>query len=277
MPAVSPAIPTSWPVRCPSSTVTSTLSLTGSDGTSIVCLNLPVGDPCGEVIQAKNTLSVTSRHALACRARDNMGHQIMGKPVPEPEPDESEPQQTTADLIVKVRDGDRAAENEIVRRNLPDLRRYAHGRLPHSARERGDTDDLVQDTMLKALPRLGTFDSQRTGAFQSYLRVSLKNHVTDAVRRSIRRPPGDPLIEVPDRGPSAIETLSIAETEACYRRALKQLRPGDRALVIAHVEREWTAPQIAKVFSKPSVDAARVAVSRAMQRLVREMQKPRST
>ena len=73
------------------------------------------------------------------------------------------------------------------------------------------------------------------------------------------------------------DALSIAETEACYRGALKRLRPGDRPLVIAHVEREWTAAQIAKAFGKPSVDAARVAVSRAMQRLVREMQKPRST
>jgi RNA polymerase sigma-70 factor, ECF subfamily len=201
----------------------------------------------------------------------------MGKPVPAPEPDTSESRHTTADLIVKVRDGDRAAENEIVQRNLPDLRRYAHGRLPRSARERGDTDDLVQETMLKALPRLGSFDSQRPGSFQSYLRVSLKNRVTDAVRRSIRRPPGDPLVEVVDGAPSPADALAIAEMEARYREALKRLRPLDRPLVIAHIEREWSAAQIAKVFAKPSVDAARVAVSRAMQRLVREMQKPRTS
>ena len=132
----------------------------------------------------------------------------MGKPVPAPDPDDI--RNTTAELIVKVRDGDRSAENEIVRRNLPDLRRYAHGRLPHSAREGGDTDDLVQETMLKALPRLGTFDSQRPGALQSYLRVALKNRVTDAVRRSIRRPPGDPLVEVADSGPSPADVMSLA-------------------------------------------------------------------
>jgi RNA polymerase sigma factor (sigma-70 family) len=196
----------------------------------------------------------------------------MEKPVPAPEPDEL--RNSTAELIVKVRDGDRAAENEILQRNLPELRRYAHGRLPYSARERGDTDDLVQETMLKALPRLGSFDSQRPGSFQSYLRVSLKNRVTDAVRRSIRRPPGDPLIDVPDGAPTPADALDLSEMEACYRSALTRLRPGDRPLVVAHVEREWNSAQIAKAFGKPSVDAARVAVSRAMQRLVREMQGP---
>jgi RNA polymerase sigma factor (sigma-70 family) len=200
----------------------------------------------------------------------------MGKPVLVPEPDDPESRDTTAELIVKVRDGDRAAENEIVQRNLSDLRRYARGRLPRSARERGDTDDLVQETILKALPRLGTFDSQRPGSFQSYLRVSLKNRVTDAVRRSIRRPPGDPLVEVVDGAPSPADALNTAEMEASYREALKRLRPLDRPLVIAHVEREWSAAQIAKAFGKPSVDAARVAVSRAMQRLLRELEKPRS-
>lgn len=173
----------------------------------------------------------------------------MGKPVPAPEPDDPESRQTTAELIVKVRAGDRAAENEIVQRNLPNLRRYAHGRLPRSARERGDTDDLVQETMLKALPRLGAFDSQRPGSFQSYLRVSLKNRVTDAVRRSIRRPPGDPLVEVADDAPSPADTLNRVELEASYRKALKRLRPLDRPLVIAHVEREWNAAQIARALA----------------------------
>jgi RNA polymerase sigma factor (sigma-70 family) len=189
-----------------------------------------------------------------------------------PEPDDDEIRQTTADLLVKVRDGDRSAENEIIRRNLPGLKRYARGRLPHTARERGDTDDLVQDTVLKALPRLSTFESERAGALQSYLRVSLNNRITDAVRRSIRRPPGDPLVEVVDASPTPTEVISGAEMEARYRAALKRLRPTDRPLVIAHVEREWDSAKIAKAFGKPSVDAARVAVARAMQRLAREMQ-----
>jgi RNA polymerase sigma factor (sigma-70 family) len=245
------------------------LLLTDGGLTSIVGLDPTAVDASGEAHQARQ-LHVTTR-----RTRAGQEGQLMGKLLgPAEEPDEA--RHTTAELIVKVRDGDRAAENEIVRRNLPELRRFAHGRLPHSARERGDTDDLVQDTMLKALPRLGSFDSQRAGSFQSYLRVSLKNRVTDAVRRSIRRPPGDPLVDVADGAPSPADAMSTAEMEACYRGALKRLRPADRPLVIAHVEREWSSAQIAKAFAKPSTDAARVAVSRAMQRLVREMQTPGS-
>ncbi len=86
--------------------------------------------------------------------------------------------------MFKARSGDRSAENEIVRRNLPELTQYARGRLPGAARSGSDTEDLVQDTMIQALKRLQTFDPSRRGSFQAYLRTSLRHRVCDEVRRS---------------------------------------------------------------------------------------------
>ncbi len=180
---------------------------------------------------------------------------------------------STADLVFKARSGDRSAENEIVRRNLPVLTQYARGRLPGAARSGSDTEDLVQDTMIQALKRLQTFDPSRPGGFQAYLRTSLRHRVCDEVRRSIRTPPTAPIQDTPDRGPTPHDVIAARETVVCYRRALATLRPNYRALVQAHIERDWNAEQIARMFGKPTVNAARVALGRAIARLLKAMEK----
>jgi RNA polymerase sigma factor (sigma-70 family) len=177
----------------------------------------------------------------------------------------------TADLILKARGGDASAENEIFRRNLPELRRWARGKLPSVAREVGDTEDLVQDTVLSALRRLSSFDPECPGAFQRYLRVSLKNRVRDELRRTKRRPPAEPIEETSHDGPSPLDQAMARETRQRYQRGLALLRPTDRALVIAWLERQWDYSAIGRGFGKPTPDAARMAVRRALQRLVQAM------
>jgi DNA-directed RNA polymerase specialized sigma24 family protein len=65
--------------------------------------------------------------------------------------------------------------------------------------------------------------------------------------------------------------IQARETVGAYRRALATLRPNYRALVQAHIERDWTHEQIARMFGKPSVNAARVALGRAINRLLAAM------
>jgi hypothetical protein len=48
--------------------------------------------------------------------------------------------------------GTAAARERLFARYLPVLKRWAHHRLPRAARALRDTDDLVQDTLLNALP-----------------------------------------------------------------------------------------------------------------------------
>jgi RNA polymerase sigma factor (sigma-70 family) len=183
----------------------------------------------------------------------------------------AESSDSTADLVLKARSGDRSAENEIVRRNLPELTQYARGRLPGAARAGNDTEDLVQDTMIQALKRLSTFDPSRRGGFQAYLRTSLRHRVCDEVRRAIRSPQISPIQDTPDHGPTPHDVIAARETAANYKRALATLRPTYRALVQAHIERDWTHEQIARMFGKPSVNAARVALGRAISRLLAAM------
>src|SRR4051794_9908411 len=87
-------------------------------------------------------------------------------------------------LIERARAGDNAALDELVRRYLPRLRRWASGRLPAAARGLLDTDDIVQETMVKAVRNLGHADLERDGALQAYLRQAVNNRVVDAYRHA---------------------------------------------------------------------------------------------
>lgn len=183
------------------------------------------------------------------------------------------PRDSTADLVSKVRGGDRSAENEIVRRNLPELRRWARGRLPGSARGRHDTEDLVQETMLNALQRLPKFDASRPGGLRAYLRRSLRNRVCDEVRHALRFPAATTIDDALDRGPTPHDVAAAREAAVRYGQALGALRPTDRGMVQAYIERGWTYAQIAKAFEKPTLNAARIAVSRALKRLLAELRR----
>src|SRR5262245_15818095 len=95
---------------------------------------------------------------------------------------------TTGELLVRIRQGDRAAREALMRRFLPILTRWARGRLPGYARDLAQTDDLVQDTLTATLAHLNDFEIRREGAFLAYLRRALLNRVRDEIRRVRVRP-----------------------------------------------------------------------------------------
>jgi RNA polymerase sigma factor (sigma-70 family) len=178
----------------------------------------------------------------------------------------------TMELVVKARGGDRAAVEALLQRSLPGLKRWAHGRLPAAARGALDTGDLVQETAMHVLRRLDTFEPQHVGAMQAYLRQSVINRIRDEVRRIGRRPPPD---ELPDDHPSDATTpLEAAINQEAYQRyrdALAKLAPRDREMIVARVEVQWSVSEIAKQFGLRTVDAARMAVTRAVRRLTAQL------
>jgi RNA polymerase sigma-70 factor, ECF subfamily len=178
----------------------------------------------------------------------------------------------TLELVVRARAGDRGAVEAILQRCLPALKRWAHGRLPVVARGAIDTGDLVQDAAMHALRRLDTFEPRHVGAMQAYLRQSVINQIRDEVRRVNRRPMA---VELPEDltsdETSPLDASIEAESYTRYRDALVQLRPRDRELIVARVEVQWSLKDIASRFGLASVDAARMAVSRALRRLRTEM------
>jgi RNA polymerase sigma factor (sigma-70 family) len=175
-------------------------------------------------------------------------------------------------LLLRARGGDEGACNELCARYLPRLRRWAHGRLPVWARQHLDTEDIVQDTLMQSVRQLPDFAPRHERAFCAYVSQALRNRLRDAVRRAMVRPAGQPLSpEEPAGDPSPLEQAVGVQMLGRYDTALQRLRETDRELVVARVELGLDYEEIAGLLDKPSIPAARVAVSRALVRLASEM------
>jgi RNA polymerase sigma-70 factor (ECF subfamily) len=174
----------------------------------------------------------------------------------------------TIELVVKARDGNRDAAEALLQRCMPQLKRWAHGRLPAAARGSLDTGDLVQETVLHVLRRLDTFEPRHVGAMQAYLRQSVINRIRDEVRRIGRQPAP---VELPEdlrtNVASPLESAVQAEAYDRYREALSELSARDREMIVARIEVQWSLAEIAKRFNMTTADAARMAVTRALKRL----------
>ena len=93
------------------------------------------------------------------------------------------------------------------------------------------------------------------------------------LRRSSRRPPIEELdsqLEDPETSP--LEAAIGRETVERYEAALARLKPGEREAIITRVELGLTFQEVAECLGKPSMDAARKTVVRALVRLAEEME-----
>lgn len=178
------------------------------------------------------------------------------------------------DLLLAAKHGDEAALGLLYERYLPRLRRFGHGRLPLSCRGALDTNDVVQEVLIQALPHIASFEPRHAGAFPAYLRRMLLNRIVDLARARNRRPGIEPLDSVDHYAasdPSPMELLIGHEAVERYEAALARLKPLDRDLIVSRLEFDFTAAELAEMFGKPSAAAAQMAVSRALVRLAEEM------
>jgi RNA polymerase sigma factor (sigma-70 family) len=188
-----------------------------------------------------------------------------GAPEPPPEP------VTSLTLLGRARAGDQAALDELLGRYLPRLERWARGRLPGWARDLSDTQDLVQETLIRAFKGMDRFEPRGEGAIGAYLRQAVLNRIRDEIRRVKRQPDRAELEDGPSTVPSPLEEILGSQALDRYERALGRLRDADREAVIAAVEMRYSPDELALVLGKPTANAARVAVIRALKRLAEEM------
>jgi RNA polymerase sigma factor (sigma-70 family) len=179
----------------------------------------------------------------------------------------------STELLRRARAGDRRALDGLFARYLPMLRRFATGRLPAYARDTLDTDDLVQEVALRAMNRLEAFEPNHPGALMAYLRQAVVNRIRDELRRAGRRPArvADPGSGQPSDRPSPIEEAIGSEAEERYENALRCLKSEDREAIVARIEMQLSYDEVADALGKPSVEAARMQVARALLRLAKEM------
>ena len=182
----------------------------------------------------------------------------------------------TGRLLARARSGDRTALEALYLRYLPRLRRWARARLPRGARGVLDTNDVVQDALVQTLHHLDAFDPKHSGAFGGYLRKIVRNRLVDEVRRVQRRPEAVAASSgILDPGPSPLDEAIGSERVDCYERAFALLTRDEQAALTLRLEDRVSYQEIALELNKPSADAARMAVKRALVRLAGEMVKER--
>jgi len=178
----------------------------------------------------------------------------------------------TSELLLRAKDGDPAALDALMARYLPRLERWASGRLPPYARSLVDTVDLVQETLLRVIEGLAGVEVRGAVGFQAYVRQAALNRIRDQIRWARRRPGPDGVPEVlADTLPSPLEAAIGADVLDRYERALASLSPEAQQLIHLRIELEFDYVEIAAMTDRPSADAARMAVRRALKALAEGM------
>jgi RNA polymerase sigma-70 factor (ECF subfamily) len=177
-------------------------------------------------------------------------------------------EETSLSLLARAHRGDGVAIEALMGRYLGRLQRWATGRLPRNARGLLDTDDIVQDALLNTFRRLDNFEPRHDGALMAYLREAVANRIRSELRRKC--PEIDSSVE-PDHleaeTPSPLEALVGRDAYARYETALAQLDDDERAAIVARFEMGFSYDALARAMNRPSADAARKCVERAVRRL----------
>lgn len=176
-----------------------------------------------------------------------------------------EDEDATVRLLERARAGDQSALDELFGRHLPQLERWATGRLPRWARGNVGTSDLLQETLLQTFKHLDGFEPRAKGALQAYLRKAFINRLRNQMRSSITRPmPQELDSQIPDEVTSPLQAAIRGETFERYEAGLAQLDLEERDAIVMRVELGFAYAEIADALDRPSPDAARMFVARAI-------------
>ena len=131
------------------------------------------------------------------------------------------PPSADAVLVRRLRERDRSAWDELYEQHAPRLRPFAY-RL---TRNRHDADDLVQETFVRAVPRLDRLDPE-TVDIGAYLFTTLRNLFLKSVERGRR---AEPTADVPEPdAPAPIEDDPVRST--MLRRQQEEVRVANARL-----------------------------------------------
>lgn len=163
-----------------------------------------------------------------------------------------------AELIRRWRDGDGAAATRLVERHAPALARFVAGEG-----ERNETEEVVQDTFVRAFGAIDSFRGE--SAFRTWLFTIARRLLLDR-RRAERR---SRMVATVDEGDAvtsfdALDTMVADESMARVRRAMDALSPRQREVFALRVEQGLSYREIADLIGTTE-GAARVHYHNAMR------------
>jgi RNA polymerase sigma-70 factor (ECF subfamily) len=160
----------------------------------------------------------------------------------------TDPKPTDDTLVLRARQGDERAFQELVERHSPAIRRKIRKRLPAALTRKVSESDVLQSAYLIAHRKLGSFENRGSGAFEAWvdriaaLRIrELVRHYRGTAKRGVDREPtrdDRPSVGELEGGEGSPSAHAIAgELEERVAEAIQQL-PEDYRTVLRLVREE---------------------------------------
>lgn len=172
-------------------------------------------------------------------------------------------QATDAEVIGRIRSGDKGAYQVLVERHARTLFKTAY----RITRNEGDSEDVVQESFLRAYRSLDRFDER--ASFSTWIQRIASNCALDLVRkRKWVADTGGEMPDVIDGAPKADRLVESAEIRQRLEAGMQSLSEQERrAFLMRHVEGS-SIPEIGEKLSVNS-SAAKHSVFRAVEKLRR--------
>ncbi len=151
-------------------------------------------------------------------------------------------------LVVLAQGGDRRAFGQLVERFQQAVYAVALGRL----RNDHEALELTQDVFVHAMGKLGQL--REPACFAGWLRqIALRMAINRLQRRRLAAKGADQevLQNEPDQSATPLEDLIRTEQQAKVRQGLQQLKPTDRATLVAFYIRGQTIEEMSRDFATP--------------------------
>ena len=177
----------------------------------------------------------------------------------------------TAEQLAAIRRGDPDAFEAVAREHAPSLFRVA---LRLTGR-REEAEDLVQETLVRALPKLRGFEGRAKLAtylframgnlWKNRLRSKKRSRLVDWFRAGGKREDEEGVgLDPPDHAPSPLERLEAEDRAVEVRRAVSALDPKRRLTLLLREVEEMSYEEIAEVTGVP-VGTVRSRLARARE------------
>jgi RNA polymerase sigma-70 factor (ECF subfamily) len=163
--------------------------------------------------------------------------------------------ETELELVQLARKGDLAAFAELVRRYQDELVNY----IAKFCGSFDDANDIAQEALVKAYTKLGSFKGN--SSFKTWLYRIATNHCIDAARKLQRAPSplsidsepeeGRTLVDMLESGDEPLTQLTVWELQHEVRKAVLQLPPKLRAVLVLHDLQGLQYGEIAEVVGIP--------------------------
>jgi RNA polymerase sigma-70 factor (ECF subfamily) len=170
------------------------------------------------------------------------------------------------ELVLRARQGDRAAFGLLVRRH----QRRIHGLGVRLLRDRDDADDLVQETFVRAWRALERFDPERP--LLPWLYRIATNRAMSLLEIRRRRPAEELTEAVADPGPSPQEDAERRRLHREVRREVDRLPEEQRVVLILRAAEDLSYREIAEVLGVP-IGTVMSRLSRARETLRKKVRR----